>query len=807
MTYRIQRAAVIGAGTMGAAIAAHLANAGVPVYLLDIAPNKLTEKEEAAGLTLEHPKVRNRIVKEGFERMSKARPASFVSPDRSRLITIGNLEDNFDWIGEADWVLEAIIEKLEPKQQLMARIEATRKPTSIVSTNTSGIPIASIAAGRSDEFRKHFMGTHFFNPPRYLKLLEVIPTADTDPASVEFISRFAEQRLGKGVVICKDTPNFIANRLASVSGAFMLDYILKHEYTVEEVDRITGPLIGRPKSASFRLYDLVGFDVAMFVRENLYDLIPDDESREYLRSPRVEALSKQMFERGWLGNKSGQGFYKTIRQNGKKEYWPLNLETMEYEAPTKPRFESMGKAKDVEPLGKRVRMLLEADDRAAQLVRALTWNGLAYASRRVPEIADDIVALDRTIRWGFMNDAGPFELWDGIGVAETVAMMEADGVEVADWVKEMLAGGHATFYQYEGERATGYYDLATKAYKPIDTDADRNVIILKDMKASGKVIKHNLGASVIDLGDGVAALEFHTKLNALDQDILEMAEFALSKVDQDFEGLVIGNNADNFCVGANIFAIAVAAQNQDWDQIEQGIRALQDLMMRTRYFHKPVVAAPTGMALGGGAEVVMGASRVVAASETYIGLVEVGVGLIPGGGGCKEMVRRVIGPPLQTKNANVLPYMQRLFETIGQAKVGTSAAESRTLGFLSDTDRIVMNRGHVLAEAKREVLAMAAAGYTAPIPPKLYAAGRDALAALHVGLYMFQEGAYISEYDAHVGRKLARVLSGGEISQPTWVDEQHFLDLEREAFVSLCGEEKTLERIWHMLQKGKPLRN
>ncbi len=806
MTYRIQRACVIGAGTMGAAIAAHLANAGIPVYLLDVVPDRLTDQERARGRMLDDPEVRNRIVTAGIERAKNARPASFFTPETARLVTIGNLADHFAWVAEADWVIEAIVEQLKPKRELMARVDAARKPTAIVSTNTSGIPIASIGEGRSESFRAHFLGTHFFNPPRYLKLLEVIPTPDTARPVVEFIAGFAERRLGKGVVICKDTPNFVANRLGSIGGTFLLDYVLEHGYTVEEVDRITGPLIGRPKTASFRLLDLVGFDVAMAVRQNLYDLIPDDEARQVLRSERVQKLGQTMLERGWLGNKSGQGFYKEVRvENRAKEYWPLNLETFDYERPRKPRFESVGKAKDVEPLVQRMKILLEADDRAGQLVRTLTWHGLAYASRRVPEIADDIVSIDRAMRWGFLHEAGPFELWDGLGVAETVAHMEAAGFSVAAWVEEMLAGGHATFYQYEAGRAIGFYDLKSKAYQPLKVDA--HVVVLKDLKAAGQVIEKNDGASLIDLGDGVVCLEFHTKMNALDQDILAMAEVALERADRDFEGLVIGNDAENFCAGANIAVIAIAAQNQLWDQIESGVRALQDVSMRMRYFHKPVVVAPAGMVLGGGAEVVLGGARVVAAAETYVGLVEVGVGLIPAGGGCKELVRRIITPPMTTKNANPLPFVQRVFETIGQAKVGTSAEESRALGFLADCDRVVMNRDHVIAEAKREVLAMAAAGYRPPAPAQLYAAGRDVLAALKVGVFMFQTGAYISEYDALIGRKLAHVLCGGEISQPAWVDEQVFLDLEREALLSLCGEPKTIERMWHMLQMGKPLRN
>jgi 3-hydroxyacyl-CoA dehydrogenase len=804
--YRIQRACVIGAGTMGAAIAAHLANVGIPVDLLDIVPGKLTAEEAAKGKTLADREVRDRLARTGLERARKARPAAFVNEDAVRLVRVGNTEDDFARVGEADWVIEAIIEQLGPKRALMERIEAARKPAALVSTNTSGIPIASIAEGRSPEFRAHFLGTHFFNPPRYLKLLEIIPTADTDPGVVAWMREFGERVLGKGVVMCKDTPNFIANRLASVSGAFMLDYVLEHGYTVEEVDRLTGELIGHPKTASFRLLDLVGFDVAVDVRRNLYDAVPGDESREVLRSPRVEKLSQTLLERGWLGNKSGQGFYKETRgPDGKKDFWPLNLETLEYEAPVKPRFPSVGKAKDVEPVSERVKILLAADDRAGQLIRALTWNSLAYASRRVPEIADDIVSVDNAVRWGFMHEAGPFQTWDALGVADTVARMEADGVAPAPWVKEMLAAGFPSFYQYQSGRAVGYYDLATHAYCPLP--ANPQVIVLKDLKATGKVIEKNPGATLVDLGDGVAGLEFHTKMNSLDPDIFAMFETAFERVDREFAGLVVGNDAANFCVGANIAIVAIGAQNQAWDQVELGVRSFQSLLQRMRYFGKPVVVAPAGMALGGGAEITMAGTQAVAAAESYIGLVEVGVGLVPAGGGCKEIVRRVVSPPMQTAGASALPYLRRAFETVGQAKVGTSAAESRDLGFLGPCDRIVPNRDHLLAEAKREVLAMSAAGYRPPAPARLYAAGRDALAALQVGIFMFRDGEYISDHDAKVGRKLAHVLCGGDLSAGQWVDEQHFLDLEREAFLSLVGEPKTIERIWHTLQTGKPLRN
>lgn len=808
MKYQIRRATVIGAGTMGAAIAAHLANAGVPVTLLDIVPRELTPEEEKKGLTLQDREVRNRIVRQGFERALQAKPAAFFTPEHAALVTLGNLEDDLEEaVKNSDWVIEAVVERLDIKRSLMERIDAIRPEHTIVSTNTSGIPIKAIAEGRSEGFRQHFLGTHFFNPPRYLHLLEIIPGPDTLPEVVEAISEFGERRLGKGIVPCKDTPNFIGNRIAFGSGAFVLDYVLEHGYTVEEVDAITGPLMGRPKTATFRLIDLVGVDVWDHVGRNLREAIPHDAmAQKYLASERVNNLIAELVKRGWLGNKTKQGFYKEVRQNGKKEYWHLNPETMEYEPPQKPRFESVGKVKDIEDLGERLKAWVKETDRAAQLVRAILYQGFAYASSVIPEIADTPKPIDDAMRWGFAHQAGPFEVWDKLGVAETVEAMKAEGFPPAPWVEEMLAAGFSTFYQYQDGRKVGVYHPGKKAYEPIQRSP--NIIVLKEEKAAGKVIESNPGATLVDLGDGVVAVEFHTKANALDDDIFAMMNRALDLVEEGrYEGVVIGNDADNFSAGANLFMVVVGAQQGMWDQLEQAVKAFQDLNMRIRYFPKPVVVAPAGLALGGGCEIVMHGSRVVAAAETYIGLVEVGAGVIPAGGGTKEMVRRIVSTAMRTKNADALPFLQRAFEQIGMAKVATSAEEARQMGILGEADRVVMNRDHLLAEAKREVLHMLETGWHPPVPQKLYAAGRDALAALRVGIYMMKEGGYISEYDAHIGNKLAYVLTGGDLSAPQWVSEQYFLDLEREAFLSLCGEPKTQERMWHILQTGKPLRN
>ncbi len=807
MKYQIRKAVVIGAGTMGAAIAAHLANAGVPVTLLDIVPRSLTPEEEKKGLTLEDRTVRNRIVRQGFERALKSRPASFFTQEHAALVTLGNLEDDFDAVAQADWVIEAIVENLDIKRQLFERVDAVRAPHTIISTNTSGIPVSAIAEGRSKGFRQHFLGTHFFNPPRYLKLLEIIPTEDTLPEVVEFISHFGEYRLGKGIVPCKDTPNFIGNRIASVTGAFAMDYILEHGYTVEEVDTITGPVIGRPKTATFRLLDLVGLDVWDHVGSNLAKAIPhDEEAQRYLNSERANAVLRKMIENGWLGNKTKQGFYKRVNKDGKREFWHLNLETFEYEPPSKPRFDSIGKAKDEEDLAERMKILLAADDRAGQLVRALTYQAMAYATQVIPEIADTPKPIDDALRWGFAHQAGPFELWDKLGVAETLAAIKEAGFQPASWVDEMLASGHETFYQYEGPRKVAVYHPEKGDYEPIRRAPE--LIFLNEEKAAGKVVAQNPGATLIDLGDGVGCVEFHTKMNALDDDIFAMLNEALDRADAgEFDGLVIGNEADHFSAGANLFAVVLAAQQGMWDQLEAAVKAFQDLNMRIRYFHKPVVVAPAGMALGGGCEITMHASRAVSSVELYAGLVEVGAGVIPAGGGTKEMLRRVLNPPMRTKNADNLPFLQRIFEQIAMAKVATSAEEARQFGILGAADRTVSNRDHLIAEAKREVLHLLETGYHPPLPEQIYAAGRDALAALRVGIFMFKEGGYITEYESHIANKLAYVLTGGELSKPTWVSEQYILDLEREAFLSLCGEQKTQERMWHLLQTGKPLRN
>jgi 3-hydroxyacyl-CoA dehydrogenase len=807
MKYQINKAVVIGAGTMGAAIAAHLANAGVRVSLLDIVPSQLTPDEEARGLTLNDSQVRNRIVREGLQAAEKSRPASFFAEEISALVSIGNLEDDFELISDADWVVEVIIENLDIKRDLMARIDNIRKPTAIVSTNTSGIPVSSISEGLSEGFRQHFLGTHFFNPPRYLKLLEVIPTQDTLPEVVQDICRFSELRLGKGIVLAKDTPNFIANRLFAGSAAFTMEYVLENGYSVPEVDAITGPPIGNPKTATFRLFDLIGLDVWQHVGRNLAPAIPHDEhALKYMRSERVNNLIDTMVENGWLGNKTKQGFYKQVRtEDGGKEFWTLNLEEMEFDEPSKPRFDSIGKVKDEDDIGKRYKILLSADDRAGQLVRALTYQSLAYASERIPEIADTPKPIDDAMRWGFGREAGPFEIWDMLGVESTAAAMREAGFAPDAWVAEMISNGYSTFYEYRNGIKVAVYNPDKGTYQEIEKPA--TLVLLKEKEAAGKVVEKNLGATLVDIGDGVACVAFHTKMNTLDNDIFDMIEMGLERTKTDFEGLVIGNEADNFSAGANLFLVVMASQNKDWEQLRGLVTGMQDVLMRIRYFPKPVVVAPAGLALAGGAEIMMSASRVVAAAELYTGLVEVGAGIIPAGSGTKELLRRILNPPMRTKDVQPLPFLQRIFEQIGFGKVATSAEEGRDMALLSPADRIVMNRYLLITEAKKEALHMVSGGYKPPLPEKIFAAGRDALSAMKVGVWTLREGDYITEHEMLIARKLAHVMTGGNISAPAWVDEQYILDLECEAFLSLCGEEKTQQRMWNLLQTGKVLRN
>jgi 3-hydroxyacyl-CoA dehydrogenase len=800
-TPEIRRVAVLGAGTMGAAIAAHAANAGLDVDLLDIAPTELTEHEHERGLALDHPEVRNRVVRAGFERMTKARPAALASPALAERIRLGNFEDDFDRIAAADWVVEAIIERLEPKQDVMARVEKTARPDAIVSSNTSGIPLSAIAEGRSGEFRRRFLGTHFFNPPRYLKLVELIPLADTDPAVLERMRTLLEDVLGKGPVVAKDTPNFIANRLGSFAGMYDPRYAFDHGYSIEEVDALTGPLLGRPKTATFRLMDQVGLDVAVGVARNLYDLVPDDESRADLRVP---SQLDRMLQAGRLGLKTGAGFYRRDRRDGETVFDVVDVDTLDYRPSQRPDLPIVPAARQHDDLGERLRLILDRadEDRGARYVRDTLLPSLGYAARRVPEIADSLVEVDHAMEWGFGHQAGPFRTWDLIGVARVVAEMDRLDIAVAGWVRDFLAAGNQRFY-----RDGAVYSPVTESYEPVPSDP--KVLDLDARKAEVGELAANDSASLVDLGDQVLCFEIHSQASVLDAGVIELGRRALDELRGGrWRGMVIANQARNFCVGANLAEVGMTAYQGGFDQVREASLALQRVLQGFRYAPRPVVAAPHGQTLGGGAEVCMHADRVVASLETYIGLVEVGVGLIPAGGGCKELLRRIVSPAMRAAgDVPALPFVQRVLETIGTAKVATSALEARELGFLSDDDRVVLHPDHLLHDAKREVLALAG-GYSPPVRDRsIYAAGLPTLAALELGVRTLQWSGMASEHDVLIGTRLARVLCGGELSEPQWVDEERILELEREAFVDLLHEQKTMERIQYLLTTGKPLRN
>ncbi len=795
MTYQIKKAAVIGSGTMGGGIASLLAGVGIETVLLDIPP-----PENAPG---DGAKIRNAVVAANLKALGKTRPPQLFSADDLENIRIGNIEDDLDMVAEADWVIEAIIENLDIKRALMARLVETARGDAIITSNTSGLPISSIAEGLPEAFTRRFLGAHFFNPPRYLRLLEIIPHAGSDRDIVDFMLRFGAEVLGKGTVLCNDTPNFIGNRFMSMSGMQATNYALDHGYTVEEVDALTGPLIGRPKTATFNLNDLVGFDIAVGVARNLYHAIPDDPARELLMHEKNAALSDALLERGWLGRKTGGGFYQMRRDGGKKDLWALNLDTLEYEAPSKPRFDSVGKYRAVESLGERIRLLINADDRAGQYLWHLHAFLLAYASNRVPEVTDSIVNVDKAQKWGFNHQMGPFEIWDAIGVADTVERFERDGYPVARWVRDMLAAGIPSFYQRdEGGQISGYYSPQAQAYLPLRRDPLE--ITVADLEATGAEVYSNGDGGVYDLGDGALLWAFNTKHNSITPGLIASGWRALELLaGEDYKALVIGNDGERFSIGANLDPAALMAGPAG---IEKAMIRMQDLTQALRYASKPVVVAAHNMALGGGAELVMSGAAVVAHCELYMGLVEVGVGLVPAGGGCKELLRRLVNPLARGGADDVLAGAQRAFETIALAKVSGSAKEAKALGFLAETDKIVMNRAHLLGEAKKLALALSET-YERRKPERVYAAGRDAHAALLLGIAGFEEAGYASAHDALIARKLAYILTGAALAAPQWVDQQYLLGLEREAFLSLIMQEKTQERIMHMLRTNKPLRN
>ncbi|WP_018661783.1 3-hydroxyacyl-CoA dehydrogenase/enoyl-CoA hydratase family protein [Heyndrickxia acidiproducens] len=794
MRYNIKKAAIIGSGVMGSGIAAHLANIGIPTLLLDIVPKELTDEEKAKGYTLENKEVRNRFSQSALQKLLKQKPAPLASKKSLALIEAGNLEDDLGRLKEADWIIEVVTERLEIKKSVFEKVDQNRRPGTIVSSNTSGISIEAMASGRSEDFRKHFLGTHFFNPPRYLKLLEVIPTAETDPEVTAFMKQFAEDVLGKGVVIAKDTPNFIGNRIGTYGLLVTVQEMLKGGYTVGEVDSVTGPIIGRPKSATFRTLDVVGIDTFVHVANNVYEKVEGREKAIF----KVPDFIHQLVENGWLGSKTGQGFY--VKKG--KEIYELNPETMDYRERTKMKADSLAAAQQAKGPANKMKAIVYADDRAGQLL----WNVLApvlvYSAELAGVIADDILAIDQAMKWGFGWSYGPFETWDAIGVEKSVQKMEEEGLTVPDWVKEMLENGCSSFYKEENGHVSYYHNGAYKT-----AEANPKAINLKALKKQGKVIKENTGASLIDIGDGVLLLEFHSKSNAIGPDILQMIHFAVDEVEKNYKGLVIGNQGKNFCVGANVALMLMEAQDDNIFELDMVVRQFQNTMMKIKYSQKPVVAAPFQMTLGGGAEVCLHTAHIQAAGETYMGLVETGVGLLPGGGGNKELYIKHLKNIPEGVQFDLQHVANKVFETIAMAKVSTSAEEARQNGFLDKSDGISANPDHLIDDAKQAVLYLEASGYKPPVREKIPVVGETGYAALLLAAQTMHLSGYISEYDLNIAKKIAYVLSGGKVPYGTKVDEQYLLDLEREAFLNLIAQPKTQQRMQHMLVKGKPLRN
>lgn len=798
MNKPIRKAAVIGSGIMGSGIAAQLANAGISCLLLDIVPQRLTDAEMAAGLTLDHLSVRNRLATAAIAGLAKTKPAPLYDNAFAERITPGNLEDHLPLIADVDWVIEVVVENLGVKQQLLAQVERHWKPGTLVSSNTSGISINAMAEGRSEEFRRHFLGTHFFNPPRYMKLLEIIPGQTTAPEMVQSLSRFCERTLGKTVVLAKDTPNFIANRIGTYGLLVTLREMAEKGYTVEEVDAVTGPAMGRPKSATFRTLDLVGLDTFLHVADNVYANVTEEAEKQVFAAP--ESL-KEMVSRGWLGEKSGQGFYRKIKGDRGSEILSLNLQTMDYGPQGKVASASLEAAKLAKGAAAKTKALLGTPDRYSQLAWDVLKQVLIYSAAKLGEIADSIREIDEAMKWGFNWELGPFETWDAIGLIRSVEKMEAEGLTVPAWVKDWIARGNASFYKKDGG---SLFQAAVGGYAPVELPPEQ--ISLRDLKAQNQVVRSNSGASLIDLGDGVACLEFHSPNNAIGADILQMISHSMDEVRDNFEGLVIANQGRNFCVGANLMLLLMEAQDEEWDEIDDIIRLFQNTMYRLKRFEKPVIAAPHRMTLGGGVEACMPADQVIAAAETYYGLVEVGVGLIPAGGGCKELALRA-SQQASLADADVQPYINQYFQTVGTATVSSSGHDAKRLGLLKQTDRVVLNPDHTIYEAKQAVLKLAGSGYE-PIPEtKFRVVGSEGKAVLQLGALGMHEGGYISDHDLLIANKLAHVLAGGDVPAGTFVTEQYMLDLEREAFLSLCGEPKTRQRMQHMLSKGKPLRN
>ena len=801
MNRSIKKVAILGSGIMGSRIACHFANIGVQVLLLDIAPKELTAEEQAKGLSLDSPLVKNRIVNLAFQQTLKSKPASLYQAGFSANIQLGNFDDHLSGIADADWIMEVVVENLAIKRSLYDRVEQFRKAGTLITSNTSGIPIHLMAEGRSADFQAYFCGTHFFNPPRYLRLLEIIPTPKTDPAVIEFLLTYGETQLGKTTVLCKDTPAFIANRIGVYSMMQTMKVVEELGLSVEQVDKLTSKVVGRPKSGTFRLSDVVGLDTTVHVANNLLAALTEDESKSIFELP---SMMQKLMDNKWLGDKTGQGFYKKTKDStGKTNILSLDLKTFEYGAQQRVSFETLERSKAVDQLADRFALLLAGQDLAGEFYRKTILDGFRYASNRVPEIADDLVKIDQAICAGFGWEMGVFETWDAIGVEKANSMMVELGLTPAPWVSEMLALGHSTFYKTEGGKRL-YYDLASKSYQAIP--GQEKQISLQILKPTNTVFK-NEDAHIIDLGDGIVGLEFHSKMNTMGQGVLEGLAHAIETAEKDFRGLVIGNESNEaFSAGANLGMLYMFGIEKKFDEVNQMIATFQESMMRVRYSSIPVVVAPHTLALGGGCEINLHADKIVSHSELYMGLVEVGVGLIPAGGGTKEMALRM-GDARRTGDVE-LNRLQQAFMNIATARVSTSAHEALEMNYLRSQDRIVLNRSQVISEAKKEAILLAEAGYVQKTRRSdVWVEGKQGLALFKAGIEGMLMGRYISEHDALIANKLAFAICGGDLDAPQQVTEQYLLDLEREAFLSLTGEQKTMDRIGSLLSGGKPLRN
>lgn len=798
---RIKKIAIIGSGIMGSGIACHFANIGADVLLLDIVPRELNDKEKTKGLTLEDKVVRNRLVNNALAASIKSKPAPLYHPSFKDRITTGNLEDDIAKVKDVDWIMEVVVERLDIKKQVFEKLEKHRTPGTLITSNTSGIPIKFMSEGRSEDFQKHFCGTHFFNPARYLKLFEIIPGPKTEASVLEFLNEYGEKFLGKTSVIAKDTPAFIGNRIGIFSIMSLFHTVKEMDLTIEEVDKLSGPVIGRPKSATFRTVDVVGLDTLVHVASGIAENCKDDERLELFKLPH---FINTMMENKWLGSKTGQGFYKKqTSKDGKKNILSLDLNTLEYREKQRAKFATLELTKTIDKVVDRFKVLVKGKDKAGEFYRKSFAALFAYVSHRIPEITDNLYKIDDAMKAGFGWEHGPFQIWDAIDVEAGIKMMKTEGLEPATWVNDMLASGSSSFYTVK-DGATYAYDIPKKSQEKIP--GQDSFIILDNIRKSNEVFK-NSGVVIEDLGDGILNCEFQSKMNTIGGDVLAGLNKAIDLAESNYEGLIVGNQGANFSVGANIGMIFMMAVEQEYDELNMAIKYFQDTMMRMRYSAIPTIAAPHGMTLGGGCELSMHADKVVAAAETYIGLVEFGVGVIPGGGGSKEMALRA--QDTFKKGDVELNTLQEYFLTIGMAKVATSAYEAFDLGILQKgKDTIVVNKDRQIATAKAHAKLMADSGYTKPVKRKdIKVLGKQALGMFLVGTDSMEAANYISEHDHKIANKLAYVMAGGDLSEPTLVNEQYLLDLEREAFLSLCTERKTLERIQHMLKTGKPLRN